>query len=248
MSLTLAQFQSEVQLACRNMPTSDPYYGAGGVIITRFINRARNEIIRMAIGPKLNINLFPEMQTSWTVGPSYPGTVGRPANEMPRPSNAIAVVEVYRAQQATTPDWSAVKEWPLVYVDPTTFSILQKDSSTANWARMFTRKAKAVLVYPTPTAAFTDYFRFWGIRREDPLVNSGDTFFSDDNWDDVTVKFAAAKIQKLRGWADRAASLMADVKEELLGLSADITALENMGRNDAVTITGAPNRSTVYGR
>lgn len=241
-SLTLTQFTAEVVLACRNLSTADPYYTQ----ITNYLTRARNKIIRQAIGPRINVDLFPELDNSWTIGPTYPNSAGIVGNVIAKPSDCIAVTGLQRAQSATLPDWSATRETKVVYQEPTMFGVLSKNAATG-YATIYTRKGKSVVIYPTPTASFIDYLRLYGIKSESPLVNPGDTFFSDEQWDDATVLKCAAMIQKRRGW-DAAAASLEDAVDKELAQTANVSGLEEISHGGALHASEGATRNGAYFR
>jgi hypothetical protein len=243
-SLTLTEFTAEVVLACRNLSTADPYYP----LITKYLTRARNKIIRQAIGPRLNVDLFPELHNSWTIGPTYPNSTGIVGNVISKPADCIAVTEVQSAQSATLPDWSVTREIKLTYQEPAMFGILTKGSVvTPNYANIYTRKGKSIVIFPTPSASYVDYLRVYGIKSESPLVNPGDTFFADEQWDDATVLKCAAMIQKRRGWDAAAASLLEDVEAEL-AQTANVSGLEEIAHESTLHASGGATRYGAYHR
>lgn len=242
-SLTLTEFIAEVKLTCRNLPTSDPWYP----YITKFVNRARNKVIRAAIGPQINIDLFPELHSSWTVGPSTASD-----NRLPKPADAIGIYDVKAARRndlallVTPPNWATMREWPVTFQQQNVFATLSKDQ-ISNYASIFTRKGNSVLIHPTPDAAHTDYFRFYGIKSETGLVNPADVFYSNEQWDDATVLWAAGLLQKRRGWMDIGQGLIQQAVDELQ-TTANVSAIEDLGRYNVVSVEGAPTRTSVYGR
>jgi len=243
-SLTLAQFTAEVVLTCRNLSTADPYYSQ----ITNYLVRARNKIIRQAIGPRINVDLFPELHNSWTIGPTYPGSAGIVGNVIAKPSDCIAVTAVQRAQSATLPDWSVTREIKLTYQEPAMFGVLSKGSVvTPGYANIYTRKGKSIIIFPTPSAAYVDYLRVYGIKSEWPLVNPTDTFFSDEQWDDATVLKCAAMIQKRRGW-DAAAASLEDAVEKELAQTANISGLEEISYSETLSASEGATRNGAYYR
>jgi hypothetical protein len=241
-SLTLAQFTAEVALTCKNLSTADPYY----TLITSYLTRARNKIIRQAIGPRINVDLFPELHNSWTIGPTYPNSTGIVGNVISKPSDCIAVTGVQRAQSATLPDWSVTRETKLVYQEPAMFGILSKNA-VPGYATIYTRKGKSIVIYPTPTAPYIDYLRVYGIKSESPLVNPGDVFFSDEQWDDATVLKCAAMIQSSRGWDSSAAALEERVDKEL-AQTANVSGLEEISHNTTLHASGGATRNGTYFR
>lgn len=241
-SLTLTQFTAEVVLACRNLSTVDPYYSQ----ITNYLTRARNKIIRQAIGPRINVDLFPELHNSWTIGPTYPNSTGIVGNVISKPADCIAVTAVQRAQSATLPDWSVTRETKLTYQEPAMFGILSKNAATG-YATIYTRKGKSIVVFPSPSASFVDYLRVYGIKSESPLVNAGDMFFSDEQWDDATVLKCAAMIQDKRGWSAAAATLEERVDKEL-AQTANVSGLEEISHESALSCSGGATRDGAYFR
>lgn len=240
-SLTLTQFTAEVVLACRNLSTADPYYSQ----ITNYLTRARNKIIRQAIGPRINIDLFTELHNSWTIGPTYPNSTGIVGNVISKPSDCIAVTGVQRAQSATFPDWSVTRETEVIYKEPQMFGILSKNLATG-YATIYTRKGKSIIIFPTATAAFPDYLRIYGIKSELPLVNPGDVFFSDEQWDDATVLRCASMIQKRRGWDAAAASLMEEYQQEFD--TANVSGLEEISHRNVLSGSEGATRGNTYFR
>lgn len=243
-SLTLTQFIAEVTLACRNLSTADPYYAQ----ITNYLVRARNKIIRQAIGPRLNVDLFPELHNSWTIGPTYPNSSGIVGNVISKPADCIAVTGVQRAQSATVPDWSVTREIKLTYQEPTMFGVLSKGSVvTPGYANIYTRKGKSIVIFPTPSASYIDYLRVYGIKSESPLVNPGDVFFADEQWDDATVLKCAAMIQSRRGW-DSAADALESAVEKELAQTANVSGLEEINYAETITASEGATRYGAYHR
>ncbi len=240
-SLTLTEFIAEVTIACRNLSTADPYYQ----LITKYLTRARNKIIRQAIGPRINVDLFPELHNTWSIGPTYPASTGIVGNVIAKPSDCIAVTGLQRSQSATLPDWSVTREIKITYQEPQMFGVLSKGDATG-YPTIYTRKGKSVVIYPTPSALFIDYLRLYGIKSEVPLVNGGDTFFSDEQWDDATVLRCAAMIQKRRGWDSAAASLMEEYGKEFD--TANVSGLEEISHQSVLTSSEGATRGNTYYR
>lgn len=240
--LTSAQFTTAVALACRNMPSSDPFYSS----ITAAVTQARNKIIRWAIGPKVNIDLFPELQNSWTVGPLTSGS-----NIAPKPSDAIVIYELLSAQQDSVanppgPDWSVSRGFPMFYKDKLVFDLLPKTSATTGWPKIWTRKGNSILVWPTPSTSYLDTLHMFGIAS-DSLTQTGNTFYSDEYWDDATIRLAASILHERRGWYQSAQSLREGVLRDL-GMEADLQGLEDIARDEPITVEGMPSRASIYAR
>lgn len=237
--LTLAEFRTEVQLACRNMPTSDPYYGAAAALIDRYILRARNELIRMAIDK--GRSRFPELRYDATIGPTVAGQ-GRIA----RPS-AFLLIDRITKQGASTAitSWDVVREQPVTFRPLAEFTFLAKNSATG-YATIWTREGADILFYPTADSSHVDYFHGFGFRRE-TLASNGPCFVGDEFWDDPTIMLAASRIQERRGWFSRSRELY-DRVVEILDSTADMTGMEEIGQQNTISIEGAPSRSSTYGR
>jgi len=248
MSLTRDEFRSEVQLACRNMPTSDPYYGASGEIIDRFIVRGRNKVVRMGIGPKGATDRFPELRFDWTIGPTVAGE-----NMVARPADCLAIDKITKQESSVAPPaasssllrWAGIREQPVTYMERNSLLYLSKDTETG-YATLWTREGKFIQFYPTADADHIDYFHGYGIRRE-VLSASGDAFVADEFWDDPTIMVAAAMIMERRGWYAKSRELYQRV-EEYIAQTSDVSALEGLGGDSVVSIQGAPTRASVYRR
>jgi len=250
-NLTRAEFRSEVQLACRNLPDTDPYYGAGAAVIDRFINRARNRLIRMAIGPKGSVDLFPELKKDWTIGPTVAG-----ANSFDRRTvapDSIYINKITKQESGTVPtggppplgNWAVIREKPVEFKAREQFDFLARDSATG-YASIWTRHGWFIFYYPTTDADHVDYFRAYGVGSE-TMASSGAAFICDEFWDDPTVMLAAAIIQERRGWFARSRELMTRV-HEILEETSDTSALEGLGQSNTLSVIGAPTRATVYRR
>lgn len=234
--LTQAEYITEVALTCRNLPTTDPYYSS----ILTYVNRARNKIIRMAIGPNNHVDLFPELQNTWTAGPlSDYATTG-----IPKPSDAIVIHEVHVALATSAPDWTVTRESYVTFMTREKFG-LGTSSTSAGLANTWTRRGSTIHLSPRPSVTNESYARLYGIKSEIPLASPTATFWSDEQWDDVTVLMAAAMLQRRRGWTDRASELFEEVDREL-SQTANIAALEALGQNTSISVEGAPTRSSVY--
>jgi len=233
--------QTEVLLILRNMKSNHPWYNyVQGTGTTSYINRCANEWVRMVIGGNHHdLTLFPELNDSWTVGPTQAGS-----NVIPYPADCLAVREVHRAEQSTLPNWNITKEFPLGYITPENFGILQKDANTVGYAKLFTRKGKSIIIHPTPSAGYTDYLRYYGWKQESALSAATDTFFMDEQWHDVVVTLAAHRIAARIGWTELAGSLLTQV-EQRLEQTVNVTALQDF--NGRAEVDGTPDRSTVYG-
>lgn len=238
-ALTQVEFRAEVALACRNMPTSDPYYGAAAAVIDRFITRGRNEVVRQAIDK--GRGRFPELRYDVTIGPTVAGQ-GRIA----RPSTFMLIDRITKQGASTVvTSWAAVREQPVTFKPESVFVFLAKDTATG-YATLWTRLGTEILYYPTTDASHVDYFHGYGVRRE-TMSASGAAFIADEFWDDMTVLQAAAMIQERRGWYSHSRELYDRVKDKLKD-TADITALEELGQTNEVSVEGAPTRASTYGR
>lgn len=225
------------------MPTSDPFYGTSAVIIDRFIGRARNELVRMAIGPSGNMDRFPELRYNTTIGPTVAAS-----NTIARPSAFIYLHRLTKQESSVAPSsWASIREFHVEFKNEVDFVYLSKDSSVG-YATIWTRMGNNIAYYPTTTSTYVDYFHGYGLQRE-TLSASGSAFLADEFWDEPTIMLAAARIQQRRGWLAQSRELMDSVKEYLSN-TADITALEALGQVNSIHVesAGSIDRSRIYGR
>lgn len=233
--------RDRVALTLDNMPSNDPWYAA----IDSFINRCGNAFLRM----KANVapwDLNPEMDQTWTVGPTYPidGTIIINANTIARPSDCLMVRTIHRAESATLPDWTATENAPPVtFVEREEFDILSKDSATAGYPRIFTRQGKAIKIWPSITTAYTDYLHLFGPAVEAPLVEDEDTFFMVEHWHDLVCVVTARDMASRMGLYTMRSQLDTQLRQEL-GDTADVAALSD--GTHVVEVHGAPSLWSVY--
>jgi hypothetical protein len=238
-ALTLSDYQTEVRLALGNMQTSHPLYSGG--IVTRAINQAANDLVRMAIGGNgKHADLFPELRNSWTVGPTIVGD-----NSIARPSDCIVVTDVVSAQSSTLPDWADTQEQPVGFVmQPEIIGQLSKDSTIADYPRLWARKANRIVYHPTTRTGYTDYFRFYGLASCVALAAAADTFPLDAAWDNVIVLLASYSVAAKLGWTERATGYLAMAKTQI-NETANVATLGN--DKHVIEVENAPTRSDVYG-
>jgi hypothetical protein len=246
----LAEFQSDVLLTCPAVrssahPLYTLVYPTSGNEDQSVINRAANKFVGYAVGGNgAGAELFPELQNSWTYGPTYSGTT---TNLASTPTDAIAITDVTCAHQATLPDWTQAREFPMNYISPTFFGNLVKDTTVANYASIWTKKGKSVMFWPTvSSSAYADYFRYYGLKRENVLVSSGDTFFMLPIWHDLVATLAAQMLSLKLGWYEQAAALWEQFNKDLTG-TLNVTAMEQQ----PVALGGDGHsftRTAIYGR
>jgi hypothetical protein len=239
--LNFGEMKARVALTLDNMPSSDPWYSAIGA----FINRCGNAFLRM----KANVapwDLNPEMDQTWTLGPTYPidGTTIINANTIARPSDCLMVRTIHRAESATLPDWTANPSAPPVtFVEREEFDILSKDASTAGYIRIFTRQGKAIKVWPSITAAYPDYLHIFGPAVESPLVDDSDSFFMVEHWHELVCVLSARDMAARMGLYTIRSQLDTQLQQEL-GQTADVEALSD-GQH-IIEIHGMPTSGSVY--
>lgn len=227
------------------MPSNDPWYDD----IVPLLNRAANTFIRMKAGPDVDgFNLFPELaRNTWTIGPTYPidGVIVVDANTIAQPADCFVVTAVKRAESATLPDWTTTQELPVNYINEETFGLLQKDTdANPDWIRQFTRKGKAIKVWPSITSAYADYLRFYGIATETALTDDAQSFVVNEHWHDLICTLTAAQMAKRMGLYQQARELLAEVQQEI-GATTDVMGRE---RNDGqIGVHGMPTAASVYG-
>lgn len=239
--MNLGEIKTRVAKTLDNLPTSDPWYTE----ITSFANRAANTFIRMKVQHGA-YSLFPELFNTWTVGPTWPidGTIILDASTIALPSDCLVVQEMQRAESATLPDWTATQEMPIAYRDPVTFGRLSKNSTLADYIKIFSRKGKTLKVWPSITSAYPDYLRLYGLKTEVALVDDADTFFMDTHWHDLVCVLAAQMLAARMGLSERAAELKAEVRSEL-GETTDVTAEQD--DTFCASAWNAPSSFSVYG-
>lgn len=234
--MTLTEMIAETALILKNMKSAHPWYSQ----ITGYLNRGANEVILMAVGGNAyNMDLFPELKNSWTVGPTVAGE-----NVITNPADCIAVQTVHRAESSTSPDWAITKELPLGYIAPEPFGILYKADSSAGYAKIFSRKGKSVLIWPTPTSDYIDYLRFYGLKSESEMTSGSDSLYMDEKWHDAVVLLAAQRIASRIGWREFAADLMGQL-EQRMKQATNVTSLR--GDEGGSEVEGMPTRASVYG-
>jgi hypothetical protein len=219
------------------MQSSDPFDD----LITRNINRAANRLVRMAIGGNGEAaDLFPELRNAWTIGPT---TVGD--NYVLRPSDAIVITTLHRAESSSLPDWDGTDEKPLGRpVPPETIGLMAKSSTIANYPQIWARRAKKILYWPTTRTGYTDYFHAYGLARITPLTTGSETFPLEEDWDGILARLAASMTAHDMGLKEQGDTLLAVVKDQILE-TANVTSLGNDG--GVVQVEGAPTRFDVYG-
>lgn len=241
--MTLTQFGTEVKLLLNNMPSSDPFDTAG--LITRNINRAANRLVRMAIGSAgENADLFPELRNFWEVGPTEVGGSTGGQYQL-RPSDAIMVTDVVSSDSSSAPTWGDTQERTLgKAVSAQTIGLMPKGSTIADYPRIWARRAKKILYWPTTRTGYTTYLGFYGVARLTPLSSGSETFQLEEDWDHVIVRLAASLTAHDMGWKEEGDNWLAAVKDQILE-TANVTAL---GMDDgAVEADGIPMRSDIYG-
>lgn len=236
--------QSEV-IAMHELRASDRFYTlvypAAGAEATNVINRAANRMIRMAIGAnRENVNLFPSLRNSWTIGPTVVGK-----NYVQRPTDCLAAQRVVSAQQATTPTvdgWAQLREFEVAFVAREKFALLIKPGQ-ATWPNIWTMKGRTIEYYPTTQTGFPDNFRLYGIARALPLVNATDAFFFEEDLHPLVVTIAAALLAEKRSWFDQSRLWLATAQNEL-STTANQSGLET--QRDDVAVDGLAERGDLY--
>ena len=241
-----SELQAEVALICR-IPTAHPMYSrfitpAAGSEDQSVINRAANRLITYAaVGNGASLDLFPELRNTWTAGPTTAGQ-----NTIPTPSDCVIITDVACAHKATTPDWNVDREFPMNYQAPTYFGNLTKSSSVTNYASVWSKKGKNILFWPTASASFIDYFRYYGLKIENVLVSASDEFFMAPVWHDLVALLAAQMLSLKLGWYQQSAALWTQFQNDL-GATVNVMAAEAQVTNlksDGPQFTHAG----VYGR
>jgi hypothetical protein len=162
-------------------------------------------------------------------------------------ADMIAVYDVMRAESATEPDWDTAKTYPLAYVTPEEFDLLEKDTDTEGYPRIWTRRGNQLFVHPTPSADYIDYLRIHGLMEETYLVNVSDEFYIADYWHPIICRLAVAMLEEIRGNHDRHKALMESVLQEIRD-AKDMRGEENITRSVPTSVEGAPTRMSVYGK
>lgn len=248
--MILSEIQAEVALICPPVrSTAHPMYPLvyplSGNENQSVINRAANKFVAYAVGGNAaGAELFPELQNTWTYGPTYSGTT---TNIAPTPTDAIAITDVTCAHQATLPDWTQVREFPMNYISPTFFGNLVKDTTVTNYASIWSKKGKSIEFWPSVSSStYADYFRYYGLKRENVLISGTDTFFMLPIWHDLVATLAAQMLSLKLGWYEQAGALWTQFKDDLAG-TLNVTAMEQQPvqlGGDGRSFT----RTSLYGR
>lgn len=234
-----------MQLTCGNLPTSHPLYArfvapSAGNEAQSLINRAANKFVAYAVGGSgAGAQLFPELQNSWTAGPTVAGQ-----NYLARPSDMLVLTDVACANLSTLPNWATTRELPMTFMDRVPFGNLQKDSSVKNYPTIWTTKGKNVFIWPTPDSTHIDYLRYYGIKLENVLVNASDSFFMDEIWHDFVALLASEMLCRRLGWKDQADDLFQRFKDDV---SATINVMSAEQQPVVLQVEGAPSRASVMG-
>ena len=235
--MTLGQMQTYVAKLLGNMQTSDPMYtyivpGAGAES-TSVIYIAVNRMIRT------RPDLFPEHSSISQIGPTVAGT-----NSLSVATDFLILSEVMSAHQATSPNWAAIRGYPVTYINPYDFDVLDK-ATPVGYPILYTKRAKSVYLWPTPSASYIDYLRLYGTTKQTAISDTSASFYIQPEWHDCVCNLASAIMATKMGWFETAKQLYAAVAQEL-GSSRSIRGEEELSQTSLVSVHGTPTRESVY--
>lgn len=239
--------QSRLLAMLGNLPSSHRLYPlifpAVGQETTSVLYEQANNLRRMAIGPNVNGDAFPELKTWWTVGPTIP-TEGKYL----RPADCISVEKIMSAGQEDLPDWENIETnpTPLTYRRPEIFDVLTKggDNATLAYASIYTFSGRWIKIWPTPDVDHIDWHHVYGVKGETAISDPGDSFTMDEHWHPIVVKLSAAEMASLLGWAARAQQWMGEALT-LFRLHINPNAAQMPSHMD-VHVDGVPTYSSVH--
>lgn len=237
--MTFDQMQRMVALAAGNLKPTHPLYiwvtGDSGTDTPSLINQAANRFLRMYV------HRLSEMPAAWTIGPTVVDET-----EHSLVADMLVVFRVVCAHSATEPDWDTARTYPVQYVEPEEYDLLEKGSSNVGYPRIWTKRGKQLFIHPTPSADYIDYLRVYGLMEETELEADGDTFYMNPDWHPLVCRLAASMLEQIRGNHMKAKELLASVRQEM-GDAIDVVGEENIGKPFVMMIENYPTRAKVYG-
>lgn len=237
--MTNAEMKAEVAKHLGNMKSSNIWYAE----IQNWVNRALNRVVQLGIGGnRQNLNLFYELQTSWTT--SAPTTLNQ--NWIALPSDKLAIVDVQTYNKSAAVDKNADRTYPMRFIPYKDFLLIPRDSNVTDWPRLWSRRGKRIYIWPTPHTDYLTNLELVGIQKEPELSAAGDTPIIDEQWHDIVVAYATYLGASAMDWAEKALTFKTLAYEQIK-LTADFVGIEDAATNSAVTVEGMPNRGNVYG-
>lgn len=231
--------QRMVALSMGNIKTGHPLYkwitADAATSTPSVINMAANRLVRMIP------HRLPELPAAWTIGPTIAGE-----NSVSLVSDMIVVHSVSRAESSTEPDWDTAKTYPLGYVTPEEFDLLEKDDEEG-YPSIWTKRGNELHYWPTPSADYIDYLRVHGVMEETALVNSSDEFYINAYWHPIICRLATSMLEEMRGNYDRSKALLESVMQEISD-ARDLAGEEAISKPVNIRVVGTPTRQSVYGK
>ncbi len=228
-AITLTTMQSRVAVNCGNLPTNHKVY-TDSTSLKDYINEAGRRVVLMAVIDPVtkrrrdNFEAFPELRDRvW-----YDVTV----NTQPyllMPSDCLVPDSITCTRVTTAYAQGSDNEFIVVEKDIDTFKLLQK-STPKGFPQIWCRSGTQLLFWPTPSSSPTNYLTqtiLRGIREEQDLVNSGDTFQMDERWHPAVVDEACSLTSRALNRWDEADKWHAAAEQKIV---------------EAVSLLGASNR------
>ena len=237
--MTNAEMKARVRRILGNQKASDIY----DTDVQSWINEALTRVIQLAIGGnRHNLNLFYELQTSWTTDTAT--IAGQ--NWVSIPDDKLAIVDVQSYDDSAAVNKNTDRTYPLTFMPYKNFTLLTKDTGTTGYPRIWSRRGKRIYFWPTPSADFLTMLELIGIMKEPEMTADSDTPNIDEQWHDTVCYYAAHVGAVSKGWYEMGGQ-MQKLALEQIQLTSDFVAIEEAATAHAVAVEGMPTRGSVYG-
>lgn len=237
--MTNTEMIAEVAKNLGNMKSSSIWYAE----IQNWVNRALNRVVQLAIGGNnSNMNLFYELQTSWTSDT----TTTLNQNWISIPNDKLAIVDVQSYNSATAVNKNSDRTYPVRFIGYKEFIIIPKGSTVTDWPRLWSRRGKRIYVWPTPHTDYLTYLEMIGIMKEPAMSAGSDTPNIDTQWHDIVCQYATYLGAASMGW-DEVSARFEKLALGQIKLTADFVAIEDAATSTPTSVEGMPDRGSVYG-
>ncbi len=236
--MNFLEMKTEVALTLGNMQTGDPFYASIG----SWVNRAVQQVEIMAIGGnKGNLNLYPQLRTSWMSPITIAGV-----NYFDLPTNKLAITSISSYDKATAVDRGVDKARPL-YKDRIENIDLSQKGTNYGYPRRWAFEAGRVYIHPTPSSTPTEYRTYLlahGYKKDSTLVSDADSPLVDSIWHESFVQYASYVGAVKLGWDGDEYMKAAQV---IIGTATDTAGLEDGNDDSVINLEGMATQESVYG-
>lgn len=231
--MNFLQLKNRVALIVDNIKAGDPHYDA---MLGDVVNDALREVPKRVIHAySQSLNMFPELRTFWTVKTTASDVT------VTIPATALTITAIFYIDDdgVSWPGDSVGKLTEVIYKDPESFELLDKDNPTG-YPKVWSIINNEIVIWPVPSADYICWLKIHGLLQQADLSGDTDTPVLSVQWHYASCLYAAYLLCLAKGYFDRA-KMYISAFDEIIGRAVDPTGILLAHQRYGLKIMGSPS-------